>query len=137
ATLVGKDRGQGGRLPMVRMILYGNSDEKTADRAIGFSFFFRQYLVDFGGPIDGSLFAGEAVDCFGLATPNNFHHPAKSGIAFSHFENGWLRHLANIRLCGTGVQAAIQCPVVDKPCHRAKRALHQASVDLTQISRRL
>ena len=98
ATLVGKDRGQGGRLPMVRMILYGNSDEKTADRAIGFSFFFRQYLVDFGDPIDGSLFAGEAVDCFGLATPNNLHHPAKSGIAFSHFENGWLGHLANIRL---------------------------------------
>ena len=72
----GKIAGRGGRLPMVRMILYGNSDEKTADRAIGFSFFFRQYLVDFGDPIDGSLFAGEAVDCFGLATPNNLHHPA-------------------------------------------------------------
>jgi hypothetical protein len=74
----------------------------------GFSFFFRQYLVDFGDPIDGSLFAGEAVDCFGLATPNNFHHPAKSGIAFSHLENGWLRHLVNIRLCGTGTNSIHQ-----------------------------
>ena len=59
---------------MVRVILYGNSDEKTADRAIGFSFFFRQYLVDFGGPIDGSLFAGEAVDASSHRfTPGGFH----------------------------------------------------------------
>jgi hypothetical protein len=73
----------------------------------GFSFFFRQYLVDLGYPIGGSLFVGESVDRFRLATPNNFHCPGKSGIAFSHFENRRLRHPANIRLCGSGVQVAI------------------------------
>jgi hypothetical protein len=74
---------------------------------IALALFFRQYLADFGDPVGGSLYAGEAVDRFRLATPNNFHHPGRSGITFSHFENRRLGHPANIRLSVPAMAAKI------------------------------